>query len=868
MNKRINKRHMMTLGGMLIFLLLLSIVGFLLQVKIRSMITAYSEKQVAAQTDLIARRLDDRLSDELTSLQIAADTVAGTSGPGGSWQSLPIGDPEGIAMGVLNHQGEALVGESLAMHEWPGIIRSFQGHPAVCYFRGRGLLFTVPVYNGPNIRYVLYRLYSEQSMTKTFQPAFFSGKGHAILQTHDGHLRLSTDNWTDTDSGYLQHSEKAQLLDKLKTRLYSVSATAVYAQAEDLQAAEDQFVFMAEVRQLNGRIIGFVPVSVIAGDLIAILKVVIWVFSLLVLLFTISSVYLFNAEKRSWESDELRDAKQQADKANRAKSEFLANMSHEIRTPIDAIMGMNEMVLRESGDKSIRAYAQDIESASQSLLALINDILDFSKVEAGKMDIVLARYELSSVLSDVVNMVQLKAENKDLAFSVEVDENLPSGLWGDPTRVRQIMINILNNAVKYTQSGSVTLRVTSQSAIDSDEKETNYPQIVLNIQVIDTGIGIKEEDRAKLFQNFVRLDVSRNRNIEGTGLGLALTWRLVQLMGGQILVDSVYGKGSTFTVLLPQKVTNAEPLGDFKQQHEKRLAERQQYHEKFIAPEARILAVDDNQMNRTVVKSLLKATKVQVTLADSGKACLEDLRQGKFDLVLLDHMMPDMDGIETLNHIREEKLAEGVPIIALTANAIVGSRDRYIEAGFTDYLSKPIRGQDLEMMLSRYLPAEKLKEPETVKPAGQKASTKEPLETVEKPVGAQTIKPADEGADDAFIDTKIGLEFSADDPEIYQEMLSMFAEGREEEKGKIEKALADAHWKNYTTGVHALKSTALTIGAKTLSEQAKALEAAGKKEDADYIHAHHEAVMELYDRVAVASAALAEKMKSEQEGEK
>ena len=237
------------------------------------------------------------------------------------------------------------------------------------------------------------------------------------------------------------------------------------------------------------------------------------------------------------------------------------------------------------------------------------------------------------------------------------------------------------------------------------------PCVILRVEVCDTGMGIHKEDMEKLFKDFVRLDVRKNRNVEGTGLGLALTYRLIKIMGGQIMVDSTYGKGSTFTVFLPQGIIDDTPLGDFAEQHRQLMAKREKYHEKFVAPEARVLVVDDNRMNRFVVKSLLKNTKVQVVLCDSGKGCLEELRKGGFDLVLLDHMMPEMDGIETLQQAKKEQLCNGLPVIALTANAIVGSREKYIAAGFNDYLSKPIEGTSLEDMLYKYLPEGKLQKP-------------------------------------------------------------------------------------------------------------------------------------------------------------
>lgn len=424
---------------------------------------------------------------------------------------------------------------------------------------------------------------------------------------------------------------------------------------------------------------------------------------------------LASLEKQTALAEENRLA---AVRANQAKGDFLANMSHEIRTPMNAIIGMNEMVMREEISPKAAQYSQDIHNAGQTLLAIINDILDFSKIESGKMEIVPVVYELSSLLNDVLVMVAGKVRDKELKLVADVSPDIPHQLYGDEIRIRQIILNLINNAVKYTEKGSVTLKVGFEQAAPK--------KLELKISVADTGIGIKEEDIGKLFNSFQRVDMAVNRNVEGTGLGLAITRQLVEQMEGSIEVESVYGQGSTFRVSLPQTVMDEEPLGDFASAV---AGHRQDEQEEmsFVAPDARILIVDDNKVNLVVAKGLIRETKIQTDGVLSGEEALEKVKTNKYDIILLDHMMPVMDGIETLKRMREqeENMSRDAAVIALTANAISGSREMYIAAGFEDYLSKPINALHYKEMLRKYLPPELVHETEQTggdKESGDKES--------------------------------------------------------------------------------------------------------------------------------------------------
>ena len=400
--------------------------------------------------------------------------------------------------------------------------------------------------------------------------------------------------------------------------------------------------------------------------------------------------------KLSQALDEVEEQRKRADIANEAKSNFLANMSHEIRTPMNAIIGMDEMILRESKDVKIRKHAHDIKSAGNTLLSIINDILDLSKIESGKMELVPVEYEVASIINDIVNMTYKKADEKGLEYHMNVAEDIPSVLYGDEIRVRQVMLNIINNAIKYTQKGSVS------TEISFDRSENR-----LKFQVADTGMGIKEEDMEKLFEAFQRLDETQNRKVEGTGLGLSITKQLIEIMEGSIRVESSYGKGSTFYVDVVQKIIDDSHIGDYSRRLEQARDDESEYQATLYAPTAKALIVDDNEMNLEVISELLSDTAIRITTADSGEEGIHLLENHTYDIVLLDQMMPGMSGTETLTKIREKNLAKDTPVIVLTADAIIGARENYITQGFTDYLSKPIKYEKLEQLLAEYLPKEK-----------------------------------------------------------------------------------------------------------------------------------------------------------------
>ena len=512
---------------------------------------------------------------------------------------------------------------------------------------------------------------------------------------------------------------------------------------------------------------------------------------------------------------ELAEAKAQ----NEAKSTFLSNMSHEIRTPINAVLGLDEMIIRESNEQGIVGYATEIKSAGRSLLSLINDILDFSKIEAGKLDIIPVQYELSSAVNDLVNMISIKASDKKLDFKIDISPDIPHLLYGDEIRIKQIILNILTNAVKYTKEGSVSFHVGFSRIDDA--------YITLDVAVTDTGIGIKKEDIAKLATPFQRIEEKRNRTIEGTGLGMSIVTMLLALMGSKLKVQSEYGKGSTFSFSLRQKVVNWERMGNFAEMFEKYRQEAEKYAESFHAPNARILVVDDTPLNLTVVKGLLKQTQIQIDTALNGLQTLELVTKKKYDMLFIDQRMPGMDGIETLHALQslENNLSKDAPSIALTANAIAGARDMFINAGFDNYLSKPVDGTKLEHIIRQYLPPELI---QITKKSGSAASTEE-----------QSL-PAVEGIDLA---TALG---NCGSREVLLDALKAFYVAIDGKAASIALFAEKKDYKNYTVLVHALKSSARLIGAMKLSDDARYLEERGDEEDEQEITAKTPALLELY----------------------
>lgn len=545
--------------------------------------------------------------------------------------------------------------------------------------------------------------------------------------------------------------------------------------------------------------------------------------------------YVVDAEKE----------KQKALEASASKVSFLTRMSHEIRTPINTILGMNEMILRENKDIAITEYVNYSQKAGRMLLSLVNDVLDFSKIDSGILHIADNPYSLTEILSDSYHMLEARAKKKDLTVELNVDKRTPNQLSGDEVAMKQVLTNLLTNAVKYTSKGCITLGV---SGIYADNGEFS-----LKITVADTGEGIREEDIGKLYESFSRLDEKKHQNIEGSGLGLPIVKQLVDKMEGEIKVQSVYGKGSLFTVIVPQKVLGTAVVGDIREAFRKEAEERVRFRQGFIAPEAKILAVDDNDMNLMVIRGLLKQTQMQVETASGGEEALEKCSQKKYDLIFMDHMMPGMDGVEAMKTLHKDKhnLNHATPVVVLTANAVAGCKDLYLKEGFVDYISKPVDVMKLDRVLRTYLKASLMID---ANGAQAPAETKEPpvlssgTKTEQK--GTETGQAAEEKTDAGnlsaetkvlvHIDRAIGLQYCLDD-ELYCQVLESYLEQGQDYKQQLPSFYDAKNWKEYAIVSHAIKSSSLSIGAVTLSDLAKEQEFLGKAGNAEEISRTYEA---------------------------
>lgn len=519
---------------------------------------------------------------------------------------------------------------------------------------------------------------------------------------------------------------------------------------------------------------------------------------------------------------------EEAQSANAAKTNFLSNISHEIRTPINVISGMNELILRECDNPTILKYAENINVASRNLTSLINDVLDFSKIESGRLELIADDFNIGTVLNDSYNMFLNLTKNKKQNFSLDCQQDTPSILKGDEVRLKQILTNLISNAVKYTaEYGTINVNV-SYTNIDSKT-------IMLNLAVRDNGIGIKQEDIPKLFLNFQRFETFKNKSIQGSGLGLAITKNLVSLMSGTITVESIYGQGSVFTVKIPFTVCDYSPIGEINERYS--AGSTQKYRASFTAKDAQILAVDDVQMNLDVFVGLLKHTGVNIDCALNGEQALDMMSKKKYDIIFLDHMMPEMDGIEVLKCLRADYNSPNnvTPVIMLTANATMGADRKYLADGFDDYLSKPIHPLALENMVIKHLPENLL---------NHISKDVESVNTISE-IAMPILETRSDFLDKlTFLDTKAGLEFAAGDENFYRQILDTYIQ---DDKCEAMQSLYEKKdWPNYRIIAHSIKGTALTIGAPEVSTAAKDLETAVKENRIDYVDAHHLEVLNQY----------------------
>ena len=781
-----------------VFCLVISFIGIIMTGKLKKLFIQYIEDRVAEEADIMAQTAEEKFENEFQELRQIAYILQKEKI---SVNNVPGLNLAGGKTGVLDIDGKAMSGDEISMAEYPGIRESFRGNESVCYNDNGGILFSVPVYSGENIKYIVYKLYAKSELRDKFALDCCDGRGGVLITDKEvtvvpvSNSKYSEDFWTS--------GEVSKVISDINSRLNIYTSAAGYC-----EYGEKVFLFMAEIGYTKMYIMG----------------------AILMVMLVIAMIYLFGTDKKARERDEFRKAKIAAEEASRYMSEFLAKVSHEVRTPINAVLGMDEMILRESRNRDIKKYAVDIQTAARSLHSIFNEILDSSKIQSGRMEIVPVEYNLGIMLNELVSMVSVRAAEKNLELVVDVDDSMPSVLKGDNLRIKQVAVNLLTNAVKYTHNGRVTLKV------DGVKKDDGI--FVMHMEVNDTGIGIREEEIPKIFMPYQRIDLEKNHSIEGTGLGMGITVQLLRLMDSELHVESEYGVGSTFYFDLKQVIIDDTPMGKLELIADKR-ADEYNYEALFAAPDAKVLVVDDNEINRKVIKNLLKETGIQVFEANSGTECIELVKTNRYDVILLDHMMPGLDGVETLRVLRnmDDNLFRGVPIIMMTANSISGARDDYLNLGFDDYLSKPIDAKRLEKLLLKFLP--------------DRLITKN-LPQINS--GKQTILPDIDG-----IDWRYARIFVDDDNMIRMTALDLYDTLDEEIEGlnkRLESVDTEDGMMDYRIQVHSLKGISQTIGAVLAFSLARVTEKAAIAGDAERVRRLHSELIEELNRLHDAMSVL------------
>ena len=932
MIKKIDRNRILYAAALIILgFVIVGIVCLFMWLKLNSITKTQVEKHVAGYSLMMAQSIDNTFRTELDILSELTALVDIETG-----EIDDIFEPQnGVIYGVMRIDGSFAYGEELSFSDYDGFFQAVKGNPSVSTNNNK-ILFTVPVYNGQNVRYVLYKCYDTAVLERKLNIICYGGMGECFLIDDEGNIILRSLG-SESEISSLLNKDNENAIETIRHSMNVNVSAAAYGDKEKV-------LFAAESDYEDFYVMGIVPSKAPAGEISLVIPLVLWTFGLLWLMIVIIIVFFVGAERKAKQSEELRLAKIAAEDANRAKSDFLANMSHEIRTPMNAIVGMCELILRENDISNIvRERCVNIQNSGKSLLSIINNILDFSKIESGNMELIEDKFNISSVLEEVINMTVTRKGCKKIEIIVLADPNIPCGLIGDEVCIKQIIINLMTNAVKFTHSGAVTLSVSHIVQEDS---------IILKISVEDTGIGITEEDLNRLFTSFQQLDTRKNRSIEGTGLGLAISKRLLTQMGGTINVSSVYGQGSVFSFEIPLKISDPRPfisvnepeklyaavfidfekiensvvkkqyttlmneissLLGVKMVHTVSLSElkttiserkithcfigKEEYIENkdyfdkislelnvsliqditdsiqlpasikciykpfyvmsvalalnneadnynkierlsssvsFTAPKARVLIVDDAEINLKVASGLMQPYNMELITADSGPSAINKIRFQNIDLVFMDHMMPEMDGVEATRIIRSMngEYYKKLPIIALTANAVNGAREMFKESDFNDFIAKPIELLALDRVLKKWIPADKI---ETLT---SKDNTTDDLKNNSNNINKEKN-----------ILVSKGLTYTSGNKDVYYEILEMFVQDGIEKIEQLNSYVENEDWKNYIIKVHALKSTSLTIGAVMLSEFAKKLELAGKSEDFGIIRKENKNLLKLYNEV-------------------